>query len=540
MPRIALAQINTTVGDLGGNTRKIIEFIDRAKAVDVDIVAFPELAICGYPPEDLLFKKHFIQDSIKHLKMLKKHTKGIVCVVGCIDADKMGRIYNAAATFENGKLLDIYHKHELPNYGVFDEKRYFTVGETKGLVQTSQGLLGISVCEDLWVEKGVHQNQQKADVMINLSSSPYDVNKYKTRESLLVKRAKQARTHYCYVNLVGGQDELVFDGGSLVVDPKGKVVTSGKLFAEDLACVDIKINGEKQKEEKKNLGRVQNKQLTRNESVYEALVLGTRDYVKKNGFKKVLVGLSGGIDSALVAAIARDAIGDDNVIAVTMPSHYTSKGTLKDAKKLAKGMNIQLLEFPITSIFHSYLNTLEKAFSGLKSDTAEENLQARIRGNILMALSNKFGWLVLATGNKSEFAVGYCTLYGDMSGGFAVLKDVPKTQVYEISRLINSRQKEIIPQSIIDRPPSAELRANQKDQDSLPSYEKLDHVLRQYVEEHKSLDMISRTTEAAIVAQVTALIDLNEYKRRQSPPGIKITPRAFGKDWRLPITNKYK
>ncbi len=533
MLRLALAQINPTVGDLAGNQKKIIEYIHQAKMNESDLVVFPELAVCGYPPEDLLYKDHFVQDNLKVLHAIQKKTKGITAIIGCVDRNKQKNLYNAAAVISKGKIQGIYHKKELPNYGVFDEKRYFCSGNGNKNFFVKGVQFRLSICEDIWVESTARGESEP--LHINISSSPYDIGKLKQREHLLKKRAKQRNAFIVYVNLVGGQDELVFDGNSLVVNPKGKIVAHGKAFQEDLLVVDLPVGAQRSVSLLTTI-----KKLSQIECVYKALVLGTKDYVRKNGFQKVVIGLSGGIDSALVAVIAVEALGKKNVVGVSMPSRYSSKGTRSDAEKLAKNLDIEFKEIPIEGVVKSYDQVLSKEFFGLKPNIAEENIQARIRGNILMALSNKFGWLVLTTGNKSEMAVGYCTLYGDMSGGFAVIKDVPKMKVYELSEFINRQGKECIPKTILTRAPSAELRANQKDQDSLPSYDVLDEVLTDYVEQHSSLKKMSQKNTPPLVQNIIQMVDRSEYKRRQSPPGIKITPCAFGKDWRLPITNKYK
>lgn len=549
-----MAQINLTVGDLTGNSRKILDFIQRARNLQADLVVFPELAVCGYPPEDLLHKEHFVRDNIKVINEIAKNIKGIAAIVGFVDMDKQKNLYNAAAILHEGEIKDVYHKQALPNYGVFDEKRYFMPGKRSGLFVCGNVPVGLTICEDIWVENGPYKKQARAGarVLINISSSPYDVHKFERRKKLLRTRVKQLKTFVCYLNLVGGQDELIFDGGSLILDPKGKIVVLGRQFEEDLIVADLNIPSQrrnlknavilKQASEgkKKVLPSHLREEPAPLERIYKALILGTRDYVQKNGFKKVVMGLSGGIDSALVAATAVEAIGKDNVVGVTMPSRYTSEGTHTDAQKLAQNLGIQILEISIEGIFKGYAEALAQEFQGLESNIAEENIQARIRGNILMALSNKFGWLVLTTGNKSEIAVGYCTLYGDMSGGFGVIKDVPKTVVYELARLVN-KKREVIPQTIIDRPPTAELRENQKDQDSLPPYDLLDKMLRVYVEEHGSLAELKKIcSDEEVIKKVIRMVDRSEYKRRQAAPGVKITQRAFGKDWRLPITNKYK
>ncbi|MDP8212806.1 MAG: NAD+ synthase [Candidatus Zapsychrus exili] len=543
--RVALAQINPTVGDLSGNKQKVISFIKKAKSFDADIVVFPELVISGYPPQDLMYKEHFIKNNIKTLNSIVKGIKGITAIVGFVDTDRQKNIYNAAAVISDGKLKGVYHKQELPNYGVFDEKRYFKKGGKAKSFSLKGVKFGLSICEDIWIDNGPCKLQAKsgAKVIFNISSSPYDLGKLKERESLLKKRAKETRTFICYTNLVGGQDELVFDGGSIIVDPGGNIVASGKLFEEDLVVYDLPLLDVKKKKDlcSSNTKHLF-KKINKTERIYKALVLGTRDYIKKNGFEKVVIGLSGGIDSALVATIAADAIGSANVIGISMPSRYTSKSTKSDASKFAKNLGIDFKEIAIEDTFKVYLKTLACDFKGKKSDITEENIQARIRGNILMALSNKFGWIVLTTGNKSETAVGYCTLYGDMSGGFAVIKDLLKTKVYELAKMRNAIVgTDIILKSIIERAPTAELRNNQKDQDTLPPYDVLDDILVEYIEKHKSVLQITKNKYSrSMVEDVISKVDRSEYKRRQAPPGIKITQRSFDKDWRLPITNKYK
>jgi NAD+ synthase (glutamine-hydrolysing) len=557
MLRIAIAQINTTVGDLAGNREKICRYIDQARSQQVDVIVFPELAITGYPPEDLLHKPHFIQDNLKSLREVIKMVYGITAVIGFVDRDQDQRIYNAAAVITQKKTVGIYHKQALPNYGVFDEKRYFkeAVSPDRLFSWVDQGI-GVSICEDIWIDNGIVFKQARlgAVLLINISCSPYDFGKLAQRERLLRRRAQETNAFICYANTVGGQDELVFDGGSLILDPKGKILASGKQFEEDLIMADLPIQTIKKKNrsrkciplialpahEKIPLKKHISARYSQLERVYKALVLGTRDYIGKNGFQKAVIGLSGGIDSAVVAVIAREAIGPQNVIAISMPSRYNSSETRSDAQKLAENLGIRFLEIPIQELFEGYLKILEKEFAGLSPNMAEENLQARIRGNLLMAFSNKFGWLVLTTGNKSEIAVGYCTLYGDMTGGFAVIKDVPKTQVYAIAQLINESQGKIIPESILIRPPSAELRDHQKDEDSLPPYNILDAMLKAYVEEHRSLIQMKKSQpQDELNKAFIRMVDRSEYKRRQAPPGVKITSRAFGRDWRLPITNKY-
>jgi NAD+ synthase (glutamine-hydrolysing) len=537
--RIALAQINPTVGDLKGNSEKIVEYVGRALQAQADIVVFPELALCGYPPEDLLLKKHFIDDNIKALRQLSKRIVGIKAVVGFVNQDKKGKLFNAAALIENRAIEGVYHKQCLPNYGVFDEKRYFEVGKEKGIFALGgKDRMAISICEDLWQDVCPRQAKGGAKLLINISSSPYDVGKLKKRETLIKALAKQTKTYVAYCNIVGGQDELIFDGNSFVVGPQGRTIAMAREFEEDLLVADIPL-GRMQKN-RKSVPEHFFLPSSKIERIYKALVLGVRDYTRKNNFKKVLIGLSGGIDSSLVAAIAVEALGQENVIGVTMPSRYSSTGTRTDAKKLADNLNIALKEIPIEEVVTGYQNVLKSEFANAAPNSAEENIQARIRGNLLMALSNKFNWLVLTTGNKSEFAVGYCTLYGDMSGGFAVIKDVPKTIVYELCLFINQKKGDIIPASVITRAPTAELRENQTDQDTLPPYALLDEMLREYVEDHRSLAQMAKAKDPRIIKKFISMVDGNEYKRRQAPPGIKITPRAFGKDWRLPITNKYR
>jgi NAD+ synthase (glutamine-hydrolysing) len=578
MLRIALAQMNSTVGDLPGNRRKILEYIRKAQEREADVVVFPELAVCGYPPEDLLYKDHFVADNIKSLQAIvqdirlsRRRARNIAVILGFVDSGSAGQaclpptpppagtgkfLYNAAAVIYDGALKGMYYKEELPNYGVFDEKRYFHPGKANRIFALGDYCFGVSICEDIWTEGGIcpRQARQGAGLIVNLSSSPYDMDKLQKRRELLKRRALESGVYISYVNLVGGQDDLVFDGGSFIVDPRGKVIASGSQFEEDMIVADLALPGAKRRKpacvitvskhlpcgEKKPIGRQWAEDLSCLERVYKALVLGTRDYVYKNGFRDVLIGLSGGIDSSLVAVIAVDAIGRENVTGVSMPSPFTSRGTKTDARTLAGSLGIKFLEIPIGHIFQTYLADLKEIFKGAFG-VAEENLQARIRGNILMSLSNKWGSLVLTTGNKSEVGVGYCTLYGDMSGGFAVIKDVPKTMVYDLARLVNEKAgKKLIPQSVIDRAPTAELKENQKDQDSLPPYSDLDKMLKEYVEEHRSLSYMARKNDKDLVKKVIDMVDRNEYKRRQAPPGIKITPRAFGKDWRLPITNKYR
>jgi NAD+ synthase (glutamine-hydrolysing) len=569
-----MSQINTTVGDFTGNTRKITDAIAAARSLGVDLIIFPELAICGYPPEDLLFKPQFIEENLKSLEKVIKQTSGLAVIVGFVDAKS--DIYNAAAIINDGKLVSIYHKIYLPNYGVFDENRYFQAGR-ECPVYTILGVgIGVNICEDIWYEAGpaTAQAYAGAEVIINISASPYHFGKENDRERMLSTRASDNVAIIVYDNLVGGQDELVFDGNSMVLNEKGQLLARGKQFEEDLIVVDLDVEAvfrtrlhdprwrketlllEDHPEHAVNvvvselspaapkpaLPPRQIKEHSFPGDVYDALVLGTRDYITKNGFKKVLIGLSGGIDSSLVAAIATDALGRSNVIGVLMPSRYSSSGSVSDSELLGRNLGIKYITIPIEKVYQAYIETLAEQFRDAKPDSTEENIQARIRGNLLMALSNKFGWLVLTTGNKSEIATGYTTLYGDMAGGFAVIKDVPKTLVYELAKYRNSiANDEVIPPSIISKAPSAELRPEQKDTDSLPPYELLDPVLTAYVEEDKSVEqIIGSGFEESVVKRAARLVDGSEYKRRQAPPGIKITPRAFGRDRRLPITNRFK
>ncbi len=556
MLRVAIAQINSCVGDLSGNSQKIADFIFQAREYKSDIIVFPELTVCGYPPEDLLYKKYFVRANIRIVKQLAKDVKDFVVVIGFVDLDNYGNRYNAAAILYQGKIRGIYHKERLPNYGVFDEKRYFVKGKDNPVFLIAGRLVGVNICEDIWEGNMLIQSSMSVSLLINLSASPYDVGKKAARDRLLKRRAREMKSFLCYANLVGGQDELVFDGGSLFVNPEGKIIAEAKVFEEDIIVADLDVYSDMKRKKGSSIVHIcdhidcskresilyrKEKALPRIASIYKALVLGTRDYIRKNGFKKAVIGLSGGIDSSLVTTIAVDAIGKDNVIGVSMPSIYTSQASVSDASQLASNLGIRLITISIERIFEAYLSAFTEEFAGLAADSTEENIQARIRGNILMALSNKFGWIVLTTGNKSEVAVGYCTLYGDMSGGFAVIKDVPKTMVYELARYVNDGcDKDIIPESVLKKPPTAELRENQKDQDTLPPYDILDGILKEYIERHKSLREIARDKDFDLVKRVISMVDRNEYKRRQAAPGVKITPRAFGKDWRLPITNKFR
>lgn len=540
--RVWMAQINTTVGDLEGNREKIVRSMGEARRAKAHLAIFPELAVTGYPPEDLLFKKAFVSRNLEVLKAVASKTKELAAIIGFVDRDDSGRLYNAAALLKDKGVAYVYRKVELPNYGVFDEKRYFLPGRQKGAFELRSIRFGLTICEDIWQKSSyVYQTGYSGTYpfLINISASPYHRGKQNERETILKNLADSAQATVFYLNLVGGQDELVFDGGSMVVGPNGKFLARAKRFGEDALVIDIPA-GHAQRPLIRRAEKAP--PLERESEVYRALVLGTRDYIRKNWFKKALIGLSGGIDSALVTRIAVDALGPQNVIGVTMPSRHTSQGTYRDAKQLAKNLKIKLLEFKINPIFDRYLTDLRRAFKPYPSGIAEENLQARIRGNILMALSNKLGYLVLTTGNKSEMATGYCTLYGDMAGGFAVIKDVPKTLVFKLARHRNALfPKNSIPESILRRPPTAELRPNQKDQDTLPPYPVVDKFLELYVEQDKALeDIIQAGIPKRMAHRLAGRVDGNEYKRRQSPPGVKITPKAFGRDRRMPITNQYR
>jgi len=568
--RLALAQVNMVVGDLEGNTEKIIDYAGRAKEDGADIVVFPELAVTGYPPEDLLLKPSFVEKNLRAMERISDACRDVTAVVGFVDADS--DIYNAAAVIHNGRIAGVHHKRFLPNYGVFDELRYFRRGNATSVFRLGGLSFGVSVCEDIWYPVGPMRDQAifgGAILLININSSPFYSVKWKWREHMAATRAGDNAAYVVYVNLVGGQDELVFDGHSMVFDPRGRLVTRGRPFEEELILVDIEPEYARhvrladprwrQEVEEVEGAPVQSIDLEplpprerptlpprevappeRVEEVYQALVLGTRDYVRKNGFDGVVIGVSGGIDSALTATIASDALGPDKVTAVSMPSVYSSQEARRDAEQLAKNLGTRLVTIPIQEVFDAYKAALKPVFAGLPEDVTEENIQARIRGNYLMALSNKFRLLVLTTGNKSEMATGYATLYGDMAGGFAVLKDVPKTLVYELARYRNSREP-VIPESIIERPPSAELRPGQLDVDTLPPYEILDPILHLYIEDDFSpAEIIERGYPEDVVRKVVKMVDRNEYKRRQAPPGIKITPKAFGRDRRLPITNLFK
>lgn len=567
--RLALCQMNPTVGDLQGNAGKIIATLKKTAAAGADFAVFPELALTGYPPEDLVLKPQFVADNIDALNRIRRHVGDQVVILGFVD-EAVG-LYNAAAVMHKGKTVDVYHKIHLPNYGVFDENRYFRPGERCPVYDVDGVVFGINICEDIWFRHGpvVRQAAAGAHLILNINASPYHMNKHRTRIEMLSERARDNGVAIAYLNMVGGQDELVFDGHSVVFDHTGNFITAGKQFDEDLIMIDLPLHTNRSHLTAKcprSLKKIPVDRIViphaipsvRKKSipvrpcgdlpvepeaeVYQALVMGTRDYIRKNGFRDVCIGLSGGIDSAVVAAIAVDAIGREHVHGVFMPSPFTSRASREDVGALVKNLGINCTTVPITPLYKAYLRTFRKLFAGLKPDTTEENIQARIRGNILMAMSNKFGWLVLTTGNKSEMSVGYATLYGDMAGGFAVIKDVPKTLVYAISAWRNLQAgSPLIPERILVKEPTAELKDNQKDTDSLPPYDILDPVLKAYIEEEKSFaELISSRCDAECARKIVRLVDLSEYKRRQSPPGIKITERAFGKDRRFPITNRYK
>jgi len=568
--RVALGQINPTVGDFELNVRMIVDAIERARALGASLVAFPELAITGYPPEDLLFKPAFIEANLKALDEVTRASRGLSVVVGFVD--KRDDIFNAAAVLYDGVRAGVYYKQYLPNYGVFDENRYFQAGTETPVFVAGDTTFAVNVCEDIWYPAGPTAVQALggAELIVNINGSPYHAGKARFREQLVSTRAVDDLVCVAYVNMVGGQDELVFDGASMVVNEHGECLARGRMFEEDLVVADLdldavfraRLHDSRRRKEKLVVHEAATRvslpplptpdapplpprevpAFTPVEEVFGALVVGTRDYVRKNGFKRVVIGLSGGIDSSLVAAVAVEALGRENVAGVGMPSTYSSAGTRRDAQRLAKQLGIEFLTIPITPLLNAYKRTLGKAFKGMKEDVTEENIQARIRGNLLMALSNKFGWLVLTTGNKSEYSVGYTTLYGDMAGGFAVIKDVPKMLVYDVARHVNTRAgRPVIPETVFTRAPSAELRPNQTDQDTLPPYDELDRILEGYVEEDLGVnDLIARGFPPDTVRRVVSMVDANEYKRRQAPIGVKITPRAFGRDWRPPIVNRFR
>ena len=570
--RLALAQIDTTVGDLDGNRERILSRLEDARDLGADIVLFPELAITGYPPEDLLLRPSFVRAAERSLAQVAKAAHGgIVAFVGVPHLDR--DLYNACAVCAGGEVKAIYRKRFLPNYGVFDEHRYFAPGRDLFLLEHGDALIGPTVCEDVW-QPGPPATDLAlagAQLLVNISASPFHVGKEREREQMLATRARDNVCYVAFVNAVGGQDELVFDGHSVVLDDEGEVLARAPGFEEALLVVDIEpqeavgrrlrdvrrrsLESEREAAPEVPVVHIGSPRATRDsieahiapmlddlEQMRLGLELGLRDYVEKNRFQDVVISVSGGIDSALVAAIASDALGPDRVHCVSMPSRFSSEETRHDARRLAESLGTSFLELPIEPVMTSLLETLADVFADREPDTTEENLQARARGVILMALSNKFGWLVVATGNKSELSVGYATLYGDMAGGFALLKDVYKTDVFRLAVHLNQQAgRELIPQTIIDRAPSAELRENQLDEDSLPPYPELDRVLEEYVELDRSReDLIADGFDPDVVDRALALIDRAEYKRRQAPPGVKMRPKAFGRDWRLPITNRWQ
>jgi len=573
MVRLFLCQMNPTVGDVWGNTQKISDGMDQARKCGADIAVFPECAVVGYPPEDLLFKSQLIDQNLRAVEELREKSRGLTAIVGFVD--RGDDLYNAAAVLHNGEFRGVARKAILPNYGVFDEDRYFQTGQETQVFRLGPCTFGVTVCEDLWYPSGPARTQALlggAGLLINISASPYHAGKVQARETMLATRASDNAAILAFCNTVGGQDELVFDGNSVIFSPQGKLLARGLCFEEDHVVFDVDPNEvfyQRLRDPRRRvalhreslgtplgetvelspLPRVSRPSLpTREiqgvcaeEEIYRALVLGCRDYARKNGFAKVLLGLSGGIDSSLTAAIAADALGAEQVVGVTMPSPYSSPGSVTDSVALARNLGMECLEIPISEVNEAFLAALRESFEGTAPGVAEENVQARIRGMMLMALSNKFGWLLLSTGNKSETSVGYCTLYGDMAGGLNVLKDVPKTLVYRLARWRNDEAgRPWIPEEVLGKPPSAELRPDQKDTDSLPAYDLLDAVIQGYVEEDRSLESLATEFGAEDVARVVALVDRNEYKRRQAAPGIKITPRAFGKDRRFPITNGFR
>ena len=571
--RLALCQMNATVGDLDRNADKIIQSIDEARRHGCDLITFPELALTGYPPEDLLLKPSFIRDNLRTLDRIVSHCNNITAIVGFVDAGD--DIFNAAAVANNGRLAGVYHKRFLPNYGVFDEDRYFQAGDEYPVFQLGDAVFGVNICEDIWYP-GVPtaaQAQAGAELILNINASPFHVGKAEERARMLATRAADYAVIVAYNNLVGGQDELVFDGSALVFDQLGRLQAESDQFREQILYVDLDLERvfrarlHDPRIRKERLGfdpaaaRVTKvileprtgdrepvppaaklRPLSDAAQVYEALTLGTRDYVRKNGFNSGVVALSGGIDSSLVAAIAVDALGSDNVVGVSMPSRFSSTGSKDDARRLAENLGIRFITIPIEPAFQATLEMLADTFAGLPAGVAEENLQARIRGNVMMALNNKFDWLVLTTGNKSEMATGYATLYGDMAGAFAVIKDVPKTLVYELARYRNCEAGyDLVPESVMTKEPSAELKPDQRDVDSLPPYEQLDPILQAYVEDDRSLEEIVGLGHDPTYAELAIeLVDRSEHKRRQAPPGVKVTRRAFGRDRRLPITNRYR
>jgi len=531
--RLALAQVNVTVGDIAGNVRKIVSACGRARDTGAGLVVFPEMAIPGYPPEDLLLRASFVEENLAGWREVAGSARGVTVVAGFVDRDPKGRVYNAAGVAADGRVLGVYRKMHLPNYGVFDEMRYFRRGTEPGIFPVGDSSVGVTICEDIWVRRGpvAREAREGATLILNISASPYHAGKWEERRDLVTGHARRTGLPVAYCNLVGGQDELVFDGGSMVVSPRGEVVARAGMFSEELLLCEI--GGASGGGLVAPIPRIE-------EEIFRALVLGTRDYVEKNRFPGAIIGLSGGIDSSLVAAVAAEALGPSRVLGVTLSSPFTSRESVEDAHALASNLGIRCLDLSIGDVFSAFGRTMAEPFAGRAEDTTEENLQARIRGTILMALSNKFGEIVLTTGNKSEMSVGYATLYGDMAGGFAVIKDVFKTMVYRVSRRYNeSRGRNVIPDRVLTKPPSAELRPDQKDSDSLPEYDILDPILKMYVEEDRSVpEMAAAGYPEDVVRRVVKLVDRSEYKRRQAPPGVKISPRALGKDRRMPITNR--
>lgn len=544
--RVAGAQLNLTVGDLEGNEALISDAMDWAEAEGADVLLLPELAVTGYPPEDLVLRPSFVEANKEVVRRLARKSGRVTTVFGFVDhangdhraVDAVPRqVANAAAVVEGGQLLGVYHKVHLPNYGVFDEDRYFAAGGDGARTWEVAGIpVGVSICEDIWLTDGPPQNQAAAGakILLNINASPFHKGKALDREDMLAARARAAGAPVVYVNLVGGQDELVFDGASVVIAADGTVLHRSPQFSEDRFVVDVPVG------EAPGVPCCVAPLLEPTEEVYRALVTGFGDYCRKNGFDQVVIGLSGGIDSALTATIAADALGGENVWGITMPSRFSSEGSISDSKALAKNLGLRFDQIAMDEIFAQYLTALEPIFAGTPSGVAEENIQSRIRGALLMAVSNKHGPMVVATGNKSEMAAGYATLYGDMAGGYAVLKDVFKTLVFDLARWRN-RNGEVIPQNTITKPPSAELRPDQKDTDSLPPYEVLDAILERYIERDMGpAEIVRDGFDPDLVRKVARMVDRNEYKRRQAAPGVKITTKAFGRDRRLPITNHFR
>ncbi len=577
--RLGLAQVNTTVGDLGGNSEIIRDYLQRGRQAGCDIVAFPELAITGYPPEDLLLRRSFCEASRDALHALAPATAGIIAVVGFVDWHESDA-WNAAAVFADGQLVDVYHKQRLPNYGVFDEERYFATGTRTVVFDAGSFIFGVSICEDIWYAGEPLDTiaLAGAQLVVNINASPYHQQRIQGRARMLATRAADNLIAVAYVNQVGGQDELVFDGGTLVFDAQGDLLARGPQFVEDLVVCDVDVDQVEQRRLHDTRRRIELRgrdgwhgaervavttidgsdwpltpktpitapkvdPMEPEEEVWNALVVATRDYMNKIGFKTALVSLSGGIDSSIVVAIAVEAIGAENVIGVSLPSRYSSEHSKDDARILAERLGIRYLSIPIEPAHAAMLEMLAEAFEGTEPGTAEENLQSRQRGNVMMSLSNKFERSILLTcGNKSEMATGYATLYGDMAGGYAVIKDVPKLWVYRVCRWYNNREgTDVIPEHVLTKPPSAELRPNQVDQDSLPPYEILDPILEAYVEDDRTLDeIVAMGFEPEVVRRVMGMVDRNEYKRRQAAPGVKITPRAFGRDRRFPLASRWR